>query len=63
MIVFGFLVLKGRNILAQGKRRRSVALGKNEQKEAVRAKKFFKAKTIFRTPASRSYRVYTSFSK
>ena len=35
--------------VAQGKRRRSVALGRNEQKKIVRAKMFFNELTIFRT--------------
>jgi len=49
MIEFGVLVLKGRYILAQGKRRRSVALGWGARKRIVRAIKFFKTKISFRT--------------
>jgi len=53
MIEFGVLVLKGRYILAQGKRpdsyRESVALGWGARKRIVRAIKFFKTKISFRT--------------
>jgi len=44
-----FLVLKGRNIIAQGKRRRSVALGWRVGKKIVRVIMFIKEKFIFRT--------------
>jgi hypothetical protein len=49
MIVFGFLVLKGRNILAQGKRRRSIALGWRTGIKIVRVNTFIKEKILFRT--------------
>jgi len=39
----------GEILVAQGKRRRSDALGKNEQKEAVRAKIKFKEISTVRT--------------
>ena len=42
-------VLKGRHILAQGKRRRSAALGLRASKKIVRALTFTKEKFIFRT--------------
>ena len=44
-----FLVLKGRNIIAQGKRRRSVALGWRVGKKIVRVIMLIKEKFIFRT--------------
>jgi hypothetical protein len=39
----------GEILVAQGKRRRSVALGKNEQKEVVRAQMKFKEISTVRT--------------
>jgi len=45
----GFLVLKGRYILAQGKRRRSAALGWWARIRVVREIMFFNAKILFRT--------------
>lgn len=42
-------VLKGLHILAQGKRRRSVALGWGTGKKIVRVKTFIKEKVLFQT--------------
>ena len=44
-----FLVLKGRHLLAQGKRRRSVALGWRTGLKIVRAKKFIREYSLVRT--------------
>jgi len=49
MTTFGGLVLKGRYIIAQGKRRRSVALGWGARKRIVRAMTSIKEKILFRT--------------
>ena len=46
---FGFSVLKGRHILAQGKRRRSVALGLGTGFKIVRAIMFFEIIVMCRT--------------
>jgi hypothetical protein len=43
------IVLKGQNILAQGKRRRSVALGLSANKRIVRAIALIKEQFLFRT--------------
>jgi len=45
----GILVLKGRNIIAQGKRRRSVALGRMEKEKIVCEITVFKEKFLFQT--------------
>jgi hypothetical protein len=50
-----FTVLKGQVTLAQGKRRRSVALGCNGKAEIVRAQLIFKDKIEFRTKQNRLY--------
>lgn len=50
-----FLVLKGRHILAQGKRRRSIALGWRTGIKIVRAKTLIKENSNFRTKGMISY--------
>ena len=49
MIIEKLKVLKGRYLLAQGKRRRSVALGLKTIKKIVRAIMFIKEEFSFRT--------------
>ncbi len=49
MIELQFLVLKGRHLLAQGKRRRSVALGWKTGLKIVREKKFIQENFLLRT--------------
>lgn len=59
------LALNWRNRLAQGKRRRSVALGWKGQKETVRAKTFFMAKNLISdgiAPALKRVVIVRSFS-